>query len=170
MVPKYVLNEIVIQPTSLCNLNCRYCYLPERTKDQKMSPTIIARLAQDIENLADPSQPPIQLLWHGGEPLACGYEHFTGLLEPLEGLEKRGLIKHSIQTNGTLLNKRWCELFAQHQFNVGLSLDGPIWASKNRVDWQGREAYSRIIRGINLIKEAGFPLQILSVFPQAALS
>jgi uncharacterized protein len=28
---------LVMQPTTLCNLNCRYCYLPDRGKRLDMS-------------------------------------------------------------------------------------------------------------------------------------
>jgi uncharacterized protein len=134
-----------------------------------MSPEIIKRLALDLEKLDDPAKPPVEILWHGGEPLACGYEHFQRLVAPLAELQKSGRIKHSLQTNATLLNERWCDFFKEHNMNVSLSLDGPTWASKNRVDWQGREAYSRILRGIDVIKKAGLPLQIIAVFPQTAL-
>jgi len=33
--------------------------------------------------------------------------------------------EHSIQTNGTRLDDAWCELFKEHHFLVGLSVDGP---------------------------------------------
>ncbi len=34
-------------------------------------------------------------------------------------------IEHTMQTNGILLNEAWCDFFCQHQFLIGLSLDGP---------------------------------------------
>lgn len=169
MEPKYKLNTVVLQPTSLCNLNCRYCYLPDRAKNRKMSPEITRRLASDLVRLVDAGQAPLQVVWHGGEPLATGYDHFARLIEPLAKLEQQGLIFHSIQTNGTLLDERWCDFFKEHRFEVGLSLDGPAWATSNRVDWQGREAFPRILRGIEFLKQAGFPVDVIAVVPSNAL-
>jgi uncharacterized protein len=31
------LELLVIQPTPFCNLNCSYCYLPDRQNTRKMS-------------------------------------------------------------------------------------------------------------------------------------
>ncbi len=34
-------------------------------------------------------------------------------------------IENTLQTNGTLVDEAWCDLFAANNFLVGLSLDGP---------------------------------------------
>ena len=34
-------------------------------------------------------------------------------------------MQHTIQTNGTLLTDERCELLAEHDFLVGISIDGP---------------------------------------------
>ncbi len=35
------------------------------------------------------------------------------------------MVSNSIQTNGILLDKAWCDLFRNYKFLIGLSLDGP---------------------------------------------
>jgi sulfatase maturation enzyme AslB (radical SAM superfamily) len=41
---------LVLQGTAFCNINCRYCYLPDRGNRARMSPTtletVIARVAE----------------------------------------------------------------------------------------------------------------------------
>ena len=41
-------------------------------------------------------------------------------------------VQHTFQTNGLLLDDDWCAFFKQHEFLVGLSVDGPREASTTR--------------------------------------
>jgi len=153
--------SIVVQPTSACNMNCKYCYLSHRNVNRRMAPELVQRLADDLPLLA--ADGPMTVIWHGGEPLACGYDHFTTLLEPLIPLRERGAVEHSMQTNATLITPRWCDLFAQHCFRIGVSLDGPVWANGDRVDWAGKPTYARTMRGMALLAEHGIPYSVIAV-------
>jgi uncharacterized protein len=33
------------------------------------------------------------------------------------------LVTHSFQTNGTLIDEAWCDLFAEEHVNIGVSID-----------------------------------------------
>ena len=156
------LKMIALQPTSLCNLNCSYCYLNEKDKNRRMSPDLTARIAQDLTDYATPAKP-IEILWHCGEPLACGLVHFKRLIAPFKELELQGAVYHSIQTNATLINEDWCGFFLEHNFSVGVSLDGPQWATRRRVNWTGREAFPKIMAGIETLKQAGINFGIIAV-------
>lgn len=150
---------MVMQPTQLCNLNCSYCYLPERDKDRKMPTVVAERVAQGIADLGNV----VEIVWHGGEPLSCGINHFAKLMDPLESLRKRKLVRHAIQTNATLINGHWCDFFKSHQFRVGVSIDGPAWANDKRVGWNSQPAFSKIMRGIRFLREAGIPFNVICV-------
>lgn len=156
---KFSVESIEMQPTSLCNLNCNYCYLSGRDKNQIMTPIIAGKVAQGVAEIGNV----IELIWHGGEPLICGVNHFSQLVSPFEQLRKQGLINHGIQTNATLINERWCEFFISHKFRVGISLDGPAWANTQRVGWNNNPVFDKIMRGVNHLREADIPFSVICV-------
>ncbi len=156
---KYSIERVVMQPTSLCNLNCGYCYLPDRNKNQKMSLAVAERVAQGIAKI----DRTVEIIWHGGEPLSCGLNHFSQLVSPFEQLREQGSVRHGIQTNATLIDQHWCEFFRLHQFRVGVSIDGPVWANTRRVGWDDKPAFDKIMLGIGRLREAGLPFSAICV-------
>lgn len=162
---QYEIGTIVLQPTSLCNLMCTYCYLPDIDKNLRMAADITRTIATQIEN----SQNSVDILWHAGEPLMCGLEHFRELISPFEDLLKDGRVKHVIQTNATLLNDEWCQLFRDNQFHIGVSIDGPEWANRNRVGKNGREQYLKIHQGILTLKRNGLPFTVIAVVDESSI-
>lgn len=165
---RFALREVMLQPTSLCNLDCAYCYLPDRKKNQRMVPEAAEAVARMLESL--PIKAPIQISWHCGEPLASGLEHFSSLLAPFERLEAEGKVVHAIQTNGTLIDAKWIELFVRHAVNVSISLDGPVWANRHRLDLQGKESYAKARRGIERMLEADVGFTGIAVFTPETVS
>lgn len=153
---------VVVQPTTWCNLDCRYCYLPFRKLKHQMSPEVAEALAQAVSQLDD-SGHPIGIVWHGGEPLAVGQQKFAALLTPFEGLRRAGRIHHYVQTNATLITDTWCELLAALHVRVGVSIDGPAALNAERVDLRGKPAFDRILRGITQLREHGIPFSVISV-------
>ena len=58
----------VMQSTSLCNLDCSDCYLPDRQKKRFFDLDLLPPLVQRI--LESPyAGPEFSLVWHAGEPL-----------------------------------------------------------------------------------------------------
>jgi uncharacterized protein len=161
----FSIEKVVIQPTSLCNLNCGYCYLPNRAQNNLMAIAVVEHIATGISQLGHP----IQIVWHAGEPLSCRLGHFSSLIAPFEDLRKEQMVRHAIQTNATLINKEWCKFFDIHNFQVGVSFDGPPWANQRRVGWDGRPAFKEIMAGINHLKEAQIPFHVICVVSRANL-
>ncbi|MFJ7277902.1 radical SAM protein [Kitasatospora sp. NPDC098663] len=105
---------------------------------------------------ARPSHRPgtgIEIIWHAGEPLTIGRRRFAELMAPFEPLRQAGLVEHSVQTNAVLLNPAWCEFLTGYGFRVGVSIDGPAALNQQRVDWAGRPAFDRIMKGIGCLRE-----------------
>lgn len=151
-IPSYVL----MQPTTLCNLDCAYCYLPHRAFDRRMSPAVARAVASTVNEWAQRVDR-FSVVWHGGEPLAAGREHLAALMAPFHGVE------HHVQTNATLIDDGWCEFFLRHQIEVGLSVDGPAHHSALRVDRAGRPAYDRIMRGVRALRRHGIRFAVICV-------
>jgi len=151
-VPAYV----VMQPTTLCNLDCRYCYLPLRAADHRMPVAVAAAVAQAANDWAAGGR--FSVVWHGGEPLAAGREHLAALLAPFDAR-----IEHHVQTNATLIDDAWCEFFAGHEIRVSVSVDGPAIRNGERVTRGGRPAYDRIARGVEALRRHGIRFSALCV-------
>lgn len=155
-------DTVVLQPTTLCNLDCRYCYLPERQNRFEMSVEVTAALAKDFAHRASA----VSVLWHGGEPLATGTQRMEALLRPFEQLRQDGLVTHSLQTNGTLIDQAWIGLLQRYNFSVGLSIDGPGECNDARVTWSRRPTLPSVLRGIELLNAANIPFGFLTVITE----
>jgi len=69
--------------------------------------------------------PQVTIAWQGGEPTLMRLDFFKLAVEIANKYKKPGQeILHTFQTNGILLDDEWCEFFKEHNFLVGLSVDG----------------------------------------------
>lgn len=159
----------VMQGNSLCNMDCSYCYLSWRKKQNLMSLEIATKVADDIARQAElPDSPDhVTVLWHCSEPLTMPKDHFRSLLSPFQALRKLKLVRFGIQTNATLVDDEWCEILAQNDFEVGVSIDGPEDMNAHRTLLGGQPAFDRIMRGIERLRNAGIePSAIAVVTPE----
>ncbi len=168
MGSRFLFNEVVVQPTSLCNLNCSYCYVPYRDEDRRMQPAVMERLAESLAALPR-HENPVFVLWHSGEPLAVGVKHMESLFAPLRELVASGQVAHRIQTNGTLIDDRWCEFFVENNCELAVSLDGPPAANARRVNWTGGPSFDKTMRGIERLKGIGCEIVLLAVVTEDQL-
>ncbi|MFJ6379688.1 cyclophane-forming radical SAM peptide maturase AmcB [Kitasatospora sp. NPDC092039] len=154
----------VVQPDGFCNLNCTYCYLPDGGRRTPMPVEVAEAVARSVAELVGPAAPkPVEIIWHAGEPLVIGRRRFAELLAPFEPLRRAGLVEHSVQTNAVLLNPAWCEFLTEYGFRVRVSIDGPAALNRQRVDWAGRPAFDRIMKGIGCLREHGVRFAVIAV-------
>jgi uncharacterized protein len=151
-VPSYV----IMQPTTLCNLDCTYCYLPFRARDHRMPVAVAAAVADSVNEWARLA-PRFSVVWHGGEPLVAGRAHLAALMAPFQGVE------HHVQTNATLIDDAWCGFLAEHGVRVGVSVDGPPDLNAQRANRAGQPAYERIMAGIAALRRHGIAFAALCV-------
>src|SRR5580700_1457538 len=127
------LELVIMQATPFCNIDCKYCYLPDRLSTDRMSPETAARAIRRVleSRFAGKS---LTLVWHAGEPLVPGVPYYRKVFAAIDEAcsewqqsSRRDVeIEHSFQTNGLLINEEWCRFFAESpHVRVGISLDGP---------------------------------------------
>ncbi|WP_079316407.1 cyclophane-forming radical SAM peptide maturase AmcB [Microbispora sp. GKU 823] len=149
-------------PPPCGNLDCSYCYLPNRKLNRQMPPEVLRAVVASAEELtADGGQ--VDIVWHGGEPLTIGASRFTAMLAPFEELRRQHRIRHQVQTNATLLSDQWCKVLTRFDVRVGVSIDGPAHLNGRRVDLRGQPAFARTIRGIRDLRRHGIPFSIIAV-------
>jgi len=161
---------VVIQATPFCNVNCRYCYLPDKSSTKRIDDQTLKRTFALL--LAEPSHSdPVSIVWHAGEPLILPISFYENAFRIAEQCNTRGLrIVHFFQTNGTLINQDWCDFFKRYQVKVGVSLDGPPHLhDASRVDRAGRGTFERVMRGIKLLQQNEIEPSIITVLTKSAL-
>ena len=126
--------HIMIKPRgAICNLDCKYCYFLAK---EMMYPGSRFRMADELledytrQYIAAQQVPEVTFGWQGGEPTLMGLDFFRRAVALQQKYCKPGMrIYNAFQTNGTLLDDDWCRFFKQHDFLVGLSIDGHTYFS-----------------------------------------
>jgi len=70
----------------------------------------------------------------------------------------------------SLIDNDWCEFFKSYGFKIGVSIDGPGLVNGHRIDWQGRETYTRIMRSVHLLKAFGIDFTCIAVISNDSLT
>ena len=156
---------VMILPVGLrCNLACSYCYHsgdPKRAScSEQMSDEVLQKIIVDSSYLAES----VDFLWHGGEPLLAGIEHFRKSLLLQKKTSFVGRVRNMIQTNGTLLNDYWCESLSSNRFLVSTSIDGPEAINDaNRISMNGKGSHKKVVDSIARWKQTGNKIGVVSL-------
>lgn len=155
-----------------CNLACTYCYYLEKERlypqEQKfrMDDAVLERFIADyIASQAAAGVAEIWFAWQGGEPSLLGLGYFARIVALQEKYKPAGTtVRNSIQTNGTLLTVQWASFLRQHNFLVGLSIDGPpSLHDRHRRDRRGQPTSSRVMAALELLRTQQVEFNVLAV-------
>ena len=153
----------------ICNLDCTYCYYLEKEnlyagkgRDYRMADEVLeAYIRQYIQS--QPAQN-VSFAWQGGEPTLLGIPFFERVIELQKKYANGRTVDNAFQTNGTLLDDAWGEFLARNRFLIGLSVDGPEEIHDvYRVDKGGKPTFSRVMRGLDILKKHGVEFNTLTV-------
>lgn len=148
------LELLIVQPDSFCNINCGYCYLPDRGIASRMPDNVLDAIVQrlgDHKSIAAS----LSLVWHAGEPLVVPIDWYDAALDKFEKIaaEREFQLVSSIQTNGTLISDTWSKFFKRRRIQIGLSIDGPDFIhDRHRVDRRGSGTLVRALNGLQHLK------------------
>lgn len=165
-----MIRSIVLKLAGRCNLNCSYCYVYNREDRTFLERPKLIRdetfdaVLRRIGEYCDRHRSRMRITFHGGEPMLVGAERLDRLAARAREVLGARLGHLSMQTNATLIDDRWIEVFERRDIGVGVSLDGPPEIHDAcRVDHQGRGSYARTVRGIRRLRAAGREPGILCV-------
>lgn len=163
--PLYVLAKPV---GASCNLRCKYCYYLEKSHLYRnapvrvMSDELLERFVQEYIQAQTMSQ--VLFTWHGGEPLMRPLSFYKKAVALQERYAFGRQIDNTIQTNGTLLTDEWCEFFKEHNWLVGISIDGPQeFHDEYRRTASDKPSWQKVMRGIRLLRKHGVEWNAMAV-------
>src|SRR5262249_6413559 len=164
------LELLVVQPTPFCNLDCSYCYLPDRQSTRRMTPATLARVFEWVFS-SGLVRRPFTLLWHAGEPLVMPLAFYDEAARLLREHNRSGHpVLQSFQTNATLIDAAWCDYFRRHEVPLGVSVDGPAHLhDRRRRTRRGKGTLDRVLRGMCLLHDHGVPFHVITVLTAESL-
>jgi len=171
---------VVLQGTSFCNLNCTYCDLSEQSRKtrQVMDFELIEHLFRELF-VSNHVGSELTIIWHSGEPLTLPpsyYERAIGLIIALRDElcgDARITVNFDIQTNGVLIDQRWCDFFQRHQehLHVGISCDGPATMHDAfRRGWNGGKSHAKAIKGMAMLTANDIKFKVIAVVTDHTLA
>lgn len=149
--------EPQIEITKDCNLACDYCFQDHSDKKIMSHKTLENVIDQCVAYLTklDPTTRKVRIYWHGGEALMAGIDFFRKILE-IEEKYPEIEFENPLQTNAIAMTRQLAEFFAENDFQIGFSLDGPEdIQNRHRVLRDGKSgSFKAALRGIEYYRKA----------------
>ena len=158
------LELLILQGTPFCNLDCDYCYLPDRNDSSQMDMSVLAAVIDRVleAGIVDKQ---FTAVWHAGEPMVLGidfYEQAFALIA--DRLPDNINVNHSFQTNAVLINRQWCDFFKRHNICLGISVDGPgLVHDAQRKTRNGNGTHHRVEEAVDLLRQQAVEFHVIAV-------
>src|SRR5215211_7977437 len=164
------IHQVILKVVETCNLNCSYCYMYHhadqsyRDRPGVMSEAVYLRTMLMLRSYCERHDSSIRLSFHGGEPTLLGKKRFAEWVFHAHKILGSLIDAISIQTNGTLIDEDWIQIFKRFRVSVGVSVDGPAWIhDQARVDHRGNGSHEKVVSGLNYMRRARMPFTVLCV-------
>lgn len=172
--------QVILKVTRGCNLRCTYCYVFDKDDYNEESMTVevfestVRRWFSecDLGNidiptnyrpgdkvLDAPTWMPLELVFHGGEALKIGKEKFMTFCKIATQLAREygKMLNLTLQTNGTLIDDDWIDIFRKYNIQPGISFDGFGESDKNR------KANGKLVENIIKLRGYGINCGLLTI-------
>ena len=162
------LNLLIKPASSGCNLKCVYCFYYDIADNRViknygiMNDTTLENMVRKAFEEVDYQ---VNFMFQGGEPTLAGIDFFKRFHNLVEKYNVKKInTTFALQTNGTLLNKKWTGLFKEHNYLIGVSVDGNRDTHNAfRIDKSGNGTFAKVKESINLLKKEKIDFNILTV-------
>lgn len=161
--------SLLIKPvSSSCNLRCKYCFYHSVAENRTtnnygiMNENLLEVIVKKALEYADHI---CTFAFQGGEPTLSGLDFYKKLIELEKKYNvKKVRIKNAIQINGIAIDEKWAGFLADHDFLVGISMDGPKYIHDyNRIDLKNDGSFNRVMNTVTLFNKYKVEYNILSV-------
>ncbi len=176
LIPNFgPIRLVVIQSTPFCNLDCSYCYLPDRGQRHKLDIGIIDSIFKVVFTSPFLTED-FTILWHAGEPMSLPVSYYLSAFEAINIADskyndKSFRFNYSFQTNALFLNDVWCDFLRQHPVHVGVSIDGPEFIhNAHRKTRTGLGSFAGTMHGIYLLQKNEIPFSAIAVITNESLN
>lgn len=161
---------LIVQPTPFCNIDCSYCYLPDRGNRKRLTTDTLVWLCRRVFTSSFLGER-LSVVWHAGEPLVLPTAYYREAFAIIDQYVPSTLaVNHCIQTNGMLISDEWVELITERGINVGISIDGPQpFHDQYRVTRSGKGTFAATLNGIRQLQLADVDFHVISVLTAESL-
>lgn len=159
--------HVLAKPSgAACNLDCDYCFYLDK---ESLYPGSAMRMNEEVlelylrQLLESQQGDEAVIAWQGGEPTLLGLDFFVRAMDLVEQYRPRRLkLSHTLQTNGVLLDEEWCRFLKEHDFLVGLSIDGPRrMHDAFRRDKGGKPTFTKVREAARLLQAHDVAVNVL---------
>jgi uncharacterized protein len=151
-----------------CNLACDYCFYLEKEAlfeghaTRRMAPDVLDAYIRNTI-VSSPPDAPVTFTWQGGEPTLLGIDFYRQAVALQRRYGAGRAIHNTFQTNGTLIDAAWAAFFAEHDFLIGLSLDGPAFVHDAMRRYRsGAPSHHLVMAALEHLKGAGVAFNVMA--------
>ncbi len=165
----YQFHSMIKPSGSQCNIDCQYCFylhkeqLLDQPSNPRMSDTLLEQHIRQYIDAQTGSE--VVFSWQGGEPMLMGLDFYKQVVKLQNKYKKpEQAIYNDLQTNGLLIDEKWCQFLKEQQFLVGLSIDGSAkFHNEYRRTNNDKPTHHLVMRAIALLHQYGIPFNALCV-------
>lgn len=155
---KIHINSIVLLLTSVCNFNCKYCYIESRFNRDIEKYMSLETAKKIVDFIYRNKINDAMMIFYGGEPL-LNQNVIKFIVDELKKYSTK--FCYTIVTNGSLIDDSIIEYCKANKIHVCVSLDGPPEVNDvNRVNKSGKGTYNIVYKNLQQCKDRGLDFGI----------
>jgi len=109
--------QVLFRVTDRCNLNCKYCFARDYSKNHDAPLELVEKTAKLLQNVKH-----VMWIWHGSEATVLGVDYYK---QADEILKQYNITERNMQSNGVLLwRQEWIDYLKQSGVTISISYDG----------------------------------------------